>query len=88
LLRGQGGPLAALLGYQKGAPCDNPNGDRIAQQMAQRMTAGSTSFAHDWLTVNGNNNANNAVAMDDQGYWQIEGTMFGGFDIKGPTRIP
>ena len=88
LLRGQGGPLAALLGYQKGAPCDNPNGDRIAQQMAQRMTAGSTSFAHDWLTVNGNNNANNAVAMDDQGFWSIKGTLLGGFDIKGPTPIP
>jgi hypothetical protein len=88
LLRGQGGPLAALLGYQKGAPCDNPNGDRIAQQMAQRMTAGSSSFAHDWLTVNGDNNANNAVAMDDQGYWWIEGTMFGGFDINGPTPLP
>lgn len=88
LLRAKGGPLVALVGYQRGAPCDSPNGDKIAKQMAQRMTRGSTSFARDWLTVNGDNNANNAVAMDDQGYWWIEGTMFGGYDIKGPKPIP
>lgn len=88
LLRAKGGPLAALLGYGSGAPCDSPNGARIAQQMAQRLKRGSTSFARDWLTVNGNNNANNAVAMDDRGYWWIEGTWTGGFDIKGPKAIP
>lgn len=88
LLRAKGGPLTALLGYRKGAPCDNPNGDRIAQQMAQRMARGATNFARDWLEVNGNNNANNAVAMDDRGYWWIEGTLFGRYDIKGPEPIP
>ncbi len=88
LLATKGGPLAALLGYQKGAPCDNPNGDRIAKKMAERMAKGSTAFARDWLVVNGDNNANNAVAMDAQGYWWIEGTLTGGFDIKGPKPIP
>jgi hypothetical protein len=88
LLRAKGGPLAALLGYQRGAPCDNPNGDRIARQMAQRMAKGSTNFARDWLEVNGDNNANNAVAMDDQGYWWIEGTWLGDYNIKGPNPIP
>jgi hypothetical protein len=88
LLRAKGGPLAALLGYQSAAPCDNPNGDKIAKLMAQRMNRGSTSFARDWLTVNGDNNANNAVAMDDQGFWWIEGTLLGGYDIKGPKPIP
>jgi hypothetical protein len=87
LLRAKGGPLVALVGYQRGAPCDSPNGDRIAKQMAQRMTKGSISFARDWLTVNGDNNANNAVAMDDRGYWWIE-TTFGRYDIKGPKPIP
>jgi hypothetical protein len=88
LLTTKGGPLAALLGYQRGAPCDAPNGDRIAKQMAERMAKGSTAFARDWLQVNGNNNANNAVAMDAQGYWWIEGTTLGGYDIKGPRPIP
>lgn len=88
LLRAKGGPLVAILGYAGSAPCDSPNGERIANLMAQRINRGSTSFAKDWLTVNGDNNANNAVAMDDQGYWWIEGTMLGGFDIKGPKAIP
>ncbi len=88
LLRAKGGPLAALLGYQRGAPCDSPNGERIARQMGQRMAGGSTNFARDWLEVNGDNNANNAVAMDARGYWWIEGTWTGGYDIKGPKAIP
>jgi peptidoglycan hydrolase-like protein with peptidoglycan-binding domain len=88
LLMGKGGPLAALLGYQKGAPCDSPNGERIAKEMGQRLARGSTSFARDWLTANGDHNANNAVAMDSRGYWWIEGTLFGGYDIKGPEPIP
>jgi peptidoglycan hydrolase-like protein with peptidoglycan-binding domain len=84
LLSGRGGPLVALLGYRGSAPCDNPSGNRIAKRMAQRMALGSTTFARDWLEVNGDNNANNAVAMDGRGYWWIEGTFFGGYDIKGP----
>lgn len=88
LLTTKGGPLAALLGYQKGSPCDSPNGDRIARKMAERMAKGSVAFARDWLEVNGNNNANNAVAMDARGYWWIEGTFTGGFDIMGPKPIP
>lgn len=88
LLRAKGGPLVALLGYRDRAPCDTPNGDAIARQMAQRLAKGSTNFARDWLEVNGNNNADNAVAMDDRGYWRIESTFFGGFEIKGPTPIP
>jgi outer membrane protein OmpA-like peptidoglycan-associated protein len=88
LLRAKGGPLSALMGYQRGAPCDSPNGERIARQMAQRLARGSTNFARDWLEVNGDNNANNAVAMDTRGYWWIEGTWTGGYDIKGPMLIP
>ena len=88
LLRTKGGTLTALLGYRGSAPCDSPNGERIANLMAQRMKSGSTSFANDWLTINGENNANNAVAMDGQGYWWIEGGMLGGYEIKGPATIP
>jgi hypothetical protein len=54
--------------------------------MAGRMARGSTNFAQDWLKVNGDNNANNAMAMDARGYWWIEGTWTGGYDIKGPIR--
>jgi hypothetical protein len=88
LLNTKGGPLVALLGYQKAAPCDSPNGDKIAREMAGRMARGSTNFVRDWLEINGDNNANNAVAMDSKGYWWIEGTLFGGYDIKGPKPIP
>jgi len=45
-------------------------------------------YARDWLTANGDENANNAVAMDVNGYWWIEGTFTGGYDIKGPIPIP
>jgi hypothetical protein len=88
LLRAKGGPLTALLGYRKGAPCDSPNGNRIAAAFARRVAAGSSRFAHDWLTVNGDENANNAVAIDERGYWWIEGTLLGSYDIKGPTGLP
>jgi len=88
LLTAKGGPLSAVLGYQRGAPCDKPNGERIAQKMAERMAGGSTHFVKDWLEVNGDNNANNAVAMDVRGYWWIEGTWTGGYNIKGPKPIP
>jgi hypothetical protein len=56
--------------------------------MAKRLAAGSTAFAHDWLDVNGGANANNAVALDARGYWRIEGTLFGGFEINGPRALP
>lgn len=56
--------------------------------MAERMAGGSINFAQDWLKINGDNNANNAVAMDSRGYWWIEGTWTGGYDIKGPKPIP
>lgn len=88
LLTSKGGPLAALLGYGAGAPCDSPNGDKIAAAMARRMAAGSASFARDWLEVNGDHNANNAVALDARGYWWIEGTLLGGYRIRGPKPIP
>ena len=88
LLAAKGGPLTALLGYQRGAPCDAPNGDKIAREMASRLSRGSVNFAQDWLLVNGDNNANKAVSLDARGYWWIEGTLLGGYDIKGPKSIP
>lgn len=87
LVTNKGGPLAAVLGYQAGAPCDQPGGNKIAEQMARRIARGSTDFVRDWLVVNGENNANNAVAINSRGYWWIEGTLFGGYEIKGPRRI-
>jgi hypothetical protein len=89
LLLAKRGPLVALLGYQEGAPCDSRGGDKIAREMAESMARGSTNFARDWLGVNGDNDANNAVAMDAQGYWWIERTWGGlSYDIKGPKSIP
>ncbi|MGH3778965.1 MAG: hypothetical protein ACRDRR_25065 [Pseudonocardiaceae bacterium] len=94
LLTAKGGPLVALLGYQRSAPCDSPNGNAIAKAMALRMAAGSTNYARDWLTANGDNNAINAVAMDAKGYWWIEPLIdipiFGkvSYGIKGPMTLP
>ena len=87
LLRGKGGPLEALLGYRGAAPCDTPNGNRIAKAMGARMAAGSSNFAHDWLTVNHDEHATNAAAIDDQGFWYIERGILSD-DIKGPVKIP
>ncbi|GIJ64029.1 FAD-dependent oxidoreductase [Virgisporangium aurantiacum] len=88
LLRSKGGPLVALLGYQRGAPCDSPNGDAIAAAMAARIRSGSTDYAKDWLTANGDHNANNAVAIDNRGYWTITATWTGGYGIVGPHVVP
>lgn len=88
LLRAKGGPLVALLGYQQGAPCDNPNGDAIARAMAARLKAGSTDYARDWLTANGDHNADNAVAIDGRGYWTIDSKTFGGYEILAPRALP
>jgi hypothetical protein len=88
LLRSKGGPLVALLGYQRGAPCDVPNGDAIATAMAARMAAGSTAYARDWLTANGDRHATNAAAIDGTGYWSIRRKLFGGYDIIGPEPLP
>jgi len=88
LLRSKGGPLIALLGYQRGAPCDSPNGEAIATTMAAKMASGSKDYARDWLTVNGDANANNAVAIDSSGYWTIETTFGGGYNISGPQPLP
>jgi peptidoglycan hydrolase-like protein with peptidoglycan-binding domain len=89
LLTAKGGPLLAILGYQKGAPCDNSLGDKIAKEMGQRMARGSTNYARDWLEINGDNNATNAVAMDSSGYWWIRDTWGGySYDIEGPKPLP
>jgi hypothetical protein len=63
-------------------------GNRIAKAMAEQLAKGSTQYAHNWLTANGDENANNAVVMDANGYSWIDGTFTGGYDIKGPIPIP
>ncbi|WP_218019049.1 hypothetical protein, partial [Rhodococcus tukisamuensis] len=88
LLSNRAGGLTALLGYGGRAPCDKPNGDRIAAAMARRIQSGATAFAQDWLTVNGDNNADNAAAIDVQGFWWIESKTFGGYQIRGPLKLP
>ncbi|WP_174188560.1 peptidoglycan-binding domain-containing protein [Nocardia barduliensis] len=88
LLANRQGGLTALLGYGGRAPCDKPNGDRIAAAMARRIRSGSTAFAWDWLTVNGDNNADNAAAIDVQGFWWIESKTLGGYQIRGPLKLP
>ncbi|MET9272064.1 FAD-dependent oxidoreductase [Kribbella sp. NPDC003557] len=87
LLNTQGGPLVALLGYQGKAPCDAPNGDAIAAAFAAKLRSGSTDYVRDWLTVNGDHNANNAIGMDSRGLWTIETTWTGGFTIRGPKPM-
>lgn len=87
LLVARGGPLAALLGYRSSAPCDTPNGDRIAAAFTRRLAGGSSRFAHDWLTANGDHNADNAVAIDARGYWWIDSGVLGGYTIKGPAPL-
>jgi hypothetical protein len=83
----------ALLGYRGSAPCDGPNGNAIAKAMAGRLAAGSTDYTRDWLTINGDNEALNAAAMDARGYWWLEpwiSTPLGSvsYQIKGPIKLP
>jgi len=66
----------------------DPAGDAIAAAMAARIRAGSTDFARDWLTVNGDRNADNAVAIDGSGLWTIETTWTHGYRISGPHALP
>ncbi|WP_328520477.1 FAD-dependent oxidoreductase [Kribbella sp. NBC_00359] len=87
LLNSRGGPLIALLGYQGQAPCDSPNGDAVAAAMAAKLKSGSADYVRDWLTVNGDSNANNAIAMDSRGLWTIETTLTGGYNIRGPLAL-
>ncbi|MBF0686378.1 MAG: S8 family serine peptidase [Cellulomonas sp.] len=89
LLTGRGGPLAALLGYGAAAPCDSRGGDDIATAFGRRLAAGSRSFVTDWLEVNMDARATNAVAVDARGYWWIERTWGGlGSQIAGPRSLP
>jgi peptidoglycan hydrolase-like protein with peptidoglycan-binding domain len=88
LLAVRGGPLQALLGYGGSAPCDNNGGDVMARAMAARLAAGSTDYARDWVTINADHRAWNAVAMDGGGYWIINRhwpTRW--YSIEGPLPI-
>lgn len=90
LLSGRGGPLVALLGYRASAPLDRPVGDRIAHAFGARLAAGlptGDALARAWLTVNGDHNANNACALTARGFWWLEGTLLGGYDIHGPHAL-
>jgi len=71
LLTTNGGPLTALLGYSDLAPLDAHGGDDIASEMGARIAGGSRNYVRDWLEVNANHRAWNAVAMDTGGYWWV-----------------
>lgn len=91
LLKCRKGSLTAILGYADLAPCDGSGGDKFAEEMARRIASGSTNYVGDWLTVNGNGNGWNAVAIDCRGYWSIDEGVFKGrmgWDIVGPSPIP
>jgi peptidoglycan hydrolase-like protein with peptidoglycan-binding domain len=88
LLSSRGGTLTALLGYGAKAPCDVPVGDRIAEKLGQRIRTGTTDVIRDWLTINGDANANNAAAIDNRGFWWIESTLLGGYKLRGPLKLP
>lgn len=83
LLTGQGGPLAAILGYGGSAPSDARGGDDIARAMGARLAGGSRDFARDWMEVNEARRAWNAVALDTRGYWDF--TAF--HNIRGPRAL-
>jgi hypothetical protein len=97
LLKQFGGPLEALLGYGQEAPMDvgEPGqrnvGNSIGIEMAERLASGSTAFVQDWLKINAQRRARNAVAMDQQGFWHLEQSTREYFShsghIVGPTPI-
>lgn len=82
LLRRAGGPVANLLGYgstvaaptheQLQSPADEPVGNDIAQEFGVRLSQGSNTLVQDWLRINAEHRAWNAVAIDGAGlYWTV-----------------
>jgi len=82
LLRRSGGPLITILGYgstvqnppheQLVAPGDNPVGNEVAQEIGRVLAQGSNTLAEDWLHINAERRAWNAVAIDGAGlYWTV-----------------
>jgi hypothetical protein len=103
LLKGKGGPLDVILGYEAGAPLDSNGGNDIALAMGKRVTASMTEdqWVRDWLDINGTFRAWNAVGFNSHGRWWIDpssaskvwhklpGTSNSvSFDIEGPEPIP
>ena len=99
LTKAKGGPLTALLGYgslkadpttaELFAPKDEPVGNAIAQAMGQRIAAGSVDLVADWLTINADHRAWNAVAIDGNGfYWWLEKEALGFSHIKHSRALP
>lgn len=80
LLKAEGGPLTAILGYRGTAPLDRVDGgvggDHIALEMAQAMVdslkSDWKSYARKWVEINARYPVTRtAAAMDDKGYWYI-----------------
>jgi hypothetical protein len=74
----QGGPLLAILGYQDDSPDIKTVGKEIAEKMGEKIAAGlkEDEWVQAWLKINGDHpgkNTWNAVGMDHNGYWWIEG---------------
>jgi hypothetical protein len=83
LLRGRGGPLKAILGYGTGAfgddwhsPLDSQGGNRVAAEMAKRITSGSRNYVSDWFGVNlacaKTTGGLHALGLDENGFHRMD----------------
>jgi hypothetical protein len=85
LLKSEGGPLKAILGYRGTAPMDRMDGgqaggDQIALEMAQAMLDSLKtdwgSYARKWVEINAKYpSTRTAAAMDEKGYYYINKEM-------------
>lgn len=74
LIRARGGPVEDMLGYgatvpnptsaQRQAPADNPVGNAVAEEIGKAISRGSNTLPSDWLEINAQHHAWNAVAID------------------------
>jgi hypothetical protein len=98
LLKAEGGPLVAILGYRGTAPLDRMGtgqvgGDQIAVEMAQAMIDvlkdDWKSYARKWVEINAKYPlTRTAAAMDARGYWYINQEKEPASHTHGERKLP
>jgi hypothetical protein len=98
LLKSEGGPLTAILGYRGTAPMDQMDGDRaggdkIAEEMAQAMLdvlkRDWGSYARKWVEINARHPlTRTAAAMDEKGYYYINLEYEPASHTHGEEKLP
>jgi hypothetical protein len=98
LLKKEGGPLDAILGYRGTAPMDRMSGgqvggDQIASEMAQLMLDSLKddwgSYAKKWVEINAKYPwTRTATAMDEKGYYYINHEKDYASHLHGKDDLP